>query len=217
MPSLPCRSQSGAGRGLVEGCFCPDGHTLFNTHTNVCVRECGEHGPSGPDPRAAAEPEAEGLGWEDPSGGPSLPGAHSPSPVPILRVQCGHNIEFSGGFCPQQEEEPWLGVGRPGLQGHVSGPVISAHWVWDPGTPTEPPFFFPSSLCGTRWVSQIRECSAPQLPAPWLEQREGGPHLKAACSARAAPVGAGVGHPGVRHIPVPWAALGWQLEWEAEG
>ncbi|XP_004403883.1 PREDICTED: mucin-5B [Odobenus rosmarus divergens] len=41
------RSQSRVGRGLVEGCFCPDGHTLFNTHTNVCVRECACVGPDG--------------------------------------------------------------------------------------------------------------------------------------------------------------------------
>ncbi|XP_077915228.1 mucin-5B [Halichoerus grypus] len=45
--SCDSRSQSGAGRGLVEGCFCPDGHTLFNTHTNVCVRECACVGPDG--------------------------------------------------------------------------------------------------------------------------------------------------------------------------
>ncbi|XP_034509044.1 mucin-5B-like, partial [Ailuropoda melanoleuca] len=45
--SCDSRSQSAAGRGLAEGCFCPDGHTLFNTHTNVCVRECGCVGPNG--------------------------------------------------------------------------------------------------------------------------------------------------------------------------
>ena len=45
MPSCPCRRQSEVGKGLAEGRFCPDGHTLFNTHTNVCVRECGKHPP----------------------------------------------------------------------------------------------------------------------------------------------------------------------------
>ncbi|CAD7669879.1 unnamed protein product [Nyctereutes procyonoides] len=45
--SCDLRSQSGAGSGLAEGCFCPDGHTLFNTHTNVCVRECACVGPDG--------------------------------------------------------------------------------------------------------------------------------------------------------------------------
>ncbi|KAM8928862.1 mucin-5B [Lycaon pictus] len=45
--SCDLRSQSGAGRGLAEGCFCPDGHTLFNKHTNVCVRECACVGPDG--------------------------------------------------------------------------------------------------------------------------------------------------------------------------
>ncbi|XP_041578367.1 mucin-5B [Vulpes lagopus] len=45
--SCDLRSQSRAGRGLAEGCFCPDGHTLFNTHTNICVRECACVGPDG--------------------------------------------------------------------------------------------------------------------------------------------------------------------------
>ncbi|XP_027950068.1 mucin-5B [Eumetopias jubatus] len=45
--SCDSRSQSRVGSGLVEGCFCPDGHTLFNTHTNVCVRECACVGPDG--------------------------------------------------------------------------------------------------------------------------------------------------------------------------
>ncbi|XP_064432490.1 LOW QUALITY PROTEIN: mucin-5B [Mirounga angustirostris] len=45
--SCDSRSQSRAGRGLAEGCFCPDGHTLFNTHTNVCVLECACVGPDG--------------------------------------------------------------------------------------------------------------------------------------------------------------------------
>nr|XP_060484138.1 mucin-5B-like [Panthera onca] len=45
--SCDSRHQSEVGKGLAEGCFCPDGHTLFNTHTNVCVRECGCVGPDG--------------------------------------------------------------------------------------------------------------------------------------------------------------------------
>ncbi|XP_032450989.1 mucin-5B [Lynx canadensis] len=45
--SCDSRRQSEVGKGLAEGCFCPDGHTLFNTHTNVCVRECGCVGPDG--------------------------------------------------------------------------------------------------------------------------------------------------------------------------
>nr|XP_030689870.1 mucin-5B [Globicephala melas] len=45
--SCDSRSQSPASRGLVEGCFCPDGHILFNSHTDVCVPECPCVGPDG--------------------------------------------------------------------------------------------------------------------------------------------------------------------------
>ncbi|XP_059007722.1 mucin-5B isoform X3 [Mustela lutreola] len=45
--SCDSRSQSGGGKGLAEGCFCPDGLTLFNTHTDVCVRACACVGPDG--------------------------------------------------------------------------------------------------------------------------------------------------------------------------
>lgn len=32
--------------GLAEGCFCPDGHILFNSHTDICVpKECRKPGP----------------------------------------------------------------------------------------------------------------------------------------------------------------------------
>ncbi|KAJ8795578.1 hypothetical protein J1605_002340 [Eschrichtius robustus] len=45
--SCDSRSQSPASRGLAEGCFCPDGHILFNSHTDVCVPECPCVGPDG--------------------------------------------------------------------------------------------------------------------------------------------------------------------------
>eukprot|EP00070_Physeter_catodon_P027685 XP_028334579.1 mucin-5B [Physeter catodon] len=45
--SCDSRSQSPASRGLAEGCFCPDGHILFNSHTDVCVLECPCVGPDG--------------------------------------------------------------------------------------------------------------------------------------------------------------------------
>ncbi|XP_060015587.1 mucin-5B-like [Lagenorhynchus albirostris] len=45
--SCDSRSQSLASRGLAEGCFCPDGHILFNSHTDVCVPECPCVGPDG--------------------------------------------------------------------------------------------------------------------------------------------------------------------------
>ncbi|XP_032497128.1 mucin-5B [Phocoena sinus] len=45
--SCNSRSQSPASRGLAEGCFCPDGHILFNSHTDICVPECPCVGPDG--------------------------------------------------------------------------------------------------------------------------------------------------------------------------
>ncbi|XP_030620208.1 mucin-5B [Delphinapterus leucas] len=45
--SCDSRSQSPASRGLAEGCFCPDGHILFNSHTDVCVPQCPCVGPDG--------------------------------------------------------------------------------------------------------------------------------------------------------------------------
>ncbi|XP_016076738.1 PREDICTED: mucin-5B, partial [Miniopterus natalensis] len=41
------RTQSPESKGLAEGCFCPDGLTLFNAHTDVCVPECPCVGPDG--------------------------------------------------------------------------------------------------------------------------------------------------------------------------
>ncbi|XP_057582973.1 mucin-5B-like [Hippopotamus amphibius kiboko] len=41
--SCDSRSQSLASGGLVEGCFCPDSHILFNSHTDVCVPQCRKH------------------------------------------------------------------------------------------------------------------------------------------------------------------------------
>ncbi|XP_034500749.1 mucin-5B [Ailuropoda melanoleuca] len=73
--SCDSRSQSAAGRGLAEGCFCPDGHTLFNTHTNVCVRECGCVGPNGFPKSVSVLPPGLSRGREGPiSGQPALPG-----------------------------------------------------------------------------------------------------------------------------------------------
>lgn len=40
---LPHRSQRPQSAALAEGCFCPDGQTLFNAHTDVCVPECRKH------------------------------------------------------------------------------------------------------------------------------------------------------------------------------
>ncbi|XP_054426643.1 mucin-5B [Pteronotus mesoamericanus] len=34
-------------KGLTEGCFCPDGHILFNSYTDLCVHECPCVGPDG--------------------------------------------------------------------------------------------------------------------------------------------------------------------------
>uniref|UniRef100_A0A9L0SP35 Mucin 5AC, oligomeric mucus/gel-forming n=1 Tax=Equus caballus TaxID=9796 RepID=A0A9L0SP35_HORSE len=41
------RSQSPVRKGLAEGCFCPDGHILFNSYTDICVPQCPCVGPDG--------------------------------------------------------------------------------------------------------------------------------------------------------------------------
>nr|XP_023397350.1 mucin-5B-like [Loxodonta africana] len=43
----PHRNQSPLSSGLAEGCFCPDGETLFNAYTGVCVPKCTCVGPDG--------------------------------------------------------------------------------------------------------------------------------------------------------------------------
>ncbi|KAI4553479.1 hypothetical protein MJT46_016773 [Ovis ammon polii x Ovis aries] len=45
--SCDSRSQSLQSVGLAEGCFCPDGHILFNSHRDICVPECSCVGPDG--------------------------------------------------------------------------------------------------------------------------------------------------------------------------
>ncbi|KAM9302195.1 mucin-5B-like [Gastrophryne carolinensis] len=42
--------------GQIEGCFCPDGTTLFNTYTDTCVKSCACVGPDG-------MPKAPGETW----------------------------------------------------------------------------------------------------------------------------------------------------------
>ncbi|NIG62045.1 mucin-5B [Pontoporia blainvillei] len=70
--SCDSRSQSPASTGLAEGCFCPDGHILFNSHTDVCVPECRKqpHTWALPSP---AERDAEGHGVGTPWPGPAPP------------------------------------------------------------------------------------------------------------------------------------------------
>ncbi|XP_066228758.1 mucin-5B-like isoform X1 [Saccopteryx leptura] len=45
--SCESRDPSPEDEGLAEGCFCPDGHTLFNSYTDVCVPKCACVGPDG--------------------------------------------------------------------------------------------------------------------------------------------------------------------------
>nr|XP_020767750.1 mucin-5B [Odocoileus virginianus texanus] len=45
--SCDSRSQSPLSVGLAEGCFCPEGHILFNSHRDICVPECPCVGPDG--------------------------------------------------------------------------------------------------------------------------------------------------------------------------
>ncbi|KAM5316256.1 mucin-5B isoform 2-T2 [Glossophaga mutica] len=48
-PSQPrsCDSRQIPNKRLVEGCFCPDSHLLFNSYTDICVPECPCVGPDG--------------------------------------------------------------------------------------------------------------------------------------------------------------------------
>lgn len=70
LPLLPRRSQSLQSVGLAEGCFCPDGHILFNSHRDICVPECCKQPAAGPPQpwRAGGAP-----GRADPSWGQSCP------------------------------------------------------------------------------------------------------------------------------------------------
>ncbi|XP_039696315.1 mucin-5B [Pteropus medius] len=45
--SCDSRNHSLENKGLAEGCFCPDGHILFNSYTDVCVSTCPCVGPDG--------------------------------------------------------------------------------------------------------------------------------------------------------------------------
>ncbi|XP_055987581.1 mucin-5B-like [Sorex fumeus] len=46
-PTCDSRAQSPVSTALAEGCFCPDGQTLFNAYTDVCVPQCPCVGPDG--------------------------------------------------------------------------------------------------------------------------------------------------------------------------
>ncbi|XP_053514218.1 LOW QUALITY PROTEIN: mucin-5B [Artibeus jamaicensis] len=45
--SCDSRRQFPESKRLVEGCFCPDSHILFNSYTDICVPECPCVGPDG--------------------------------------------------------------------------------------------------------------------------------------------------------------------------
>ncbi|XP_042527459.1 LOW QUALITY PROTEIN: mucin-5B [Dipodomys spectabilis] len=45
--SCNSRTQSSENRGLVEGCFCPEGQVLFSSSMDICVSECPCVGPDG--------------------------------------------------------------------------------------------------------------------------------------------------------------------------
>ena len=73
LPLLPCRSQSPLSVGLAEGCFCPDGHILFNSHRDICVPECRKHPAPGPPspgeregPRGGQSCQRHSIAWSLP-------------------------------------------------------------------------------------------------------------------------------------------------------
>lgn len=70
-PSWPGRNHSSENEALAEGCFCPDGHVLFNSYTDVCVPTCRK-------PR-------QGLGPQPCRGDASWP---RPGPPPCRATRC---------------------------------------------------------------------------------------------------------------------------------
>lgn len=138
LPSSPYRNQSPENNRLVEGCFCPDGHTLFNSHTDVCVPKCRKHHPW---PGPLTQP-CRASGW-DVLAWPGLPQCQTtchlgPAPTPFALpvavwpgalpspLLCGSPQVLQGLLFPVGRQRPWLGVGvgGPRLRRHV--PAASA-------------------------------------------------------------------------------------------
>ncbi|XP_077177562.1 mucin-5AC [Paroedura picta] len=55
-PTCDTKAIQHSGDGIAEGCFCPTGTKLFNSYSNVCVRECSCVGPDG-------MPKEPGTAW----------------------------------------------------------------------------------------------------------------------------------------------------------
>uniref|UniRef100_A0AC11DD66 Uncharacterized protein n=1 Tax=Ovis aries TaxID=9940 RepID=A0AC11DD66_SHEEP len=88
-----CLRQSLQSVGLAEGCFCPDGHILFNSHRDICVPECCKQPAAGPPQpwRAGGAPGRADPGWGQSC--PVLPAAqHGP-------CACRYSMETQARQC----------------------------------------------------------------------------------------------------------------------
>lgn len=108
MPSWPGRNHSLENKGLAEGCFCPDGHILFNSYTDVCVPTCRKHRPGlGLWPHKGDT----SLAWACPaslSDHPLPPPSSNPSAWSPAKPPPRHP-EFRGLLFPAGRQRPWLG------------------------------------------------------------------------------------------------------------
>lgn len=194
----------------MEGCFCPDGHTLFNSYTDVCVPTCRKHHLwPGPLTQPCGASGWDILAW------PGLLQCQTtcqtgPAPTPFCQRQCGLEpcqvpcsvtpVEFSRGFYSQWEDRgfDWgWGVAKA----EKTCPYGLCYQAVNPTTPGDPLFPSLSACVGPDGFPKFVSGSAPSWP-PLLKQKEGGRTPTLGWPRD----GAGVGHPGVHHAPVTQAA-----------
>ncbi|XP_054999821.1 mucin-5B [Sorex araneus] len=88
-PTCDSGAQSPVSTALAEGCFCPDGQTLFNAYTDVCVPQCPCVGPDGY-PKFPGEQWVSNCQECECAGSPvSVRCTPLPCPVQDLPPECG--------------------------------------------------------------------------------------------------------------------------------
>lgn len=152
--SSPHRTQSPESTGLAEGCFCPDGQTLFNSHTDVCVPECRKHTPAlAPDPVLVRQSGGAQAGRPCPA---SMSMAASAQCQPVCRQPRGLEPLVPRGFHSQGDDRGW-GVARPGRTCPCGlwplPPAVNPRTPRDPLSPSLPacvgPDGFPKYVSGS--------------------------------------------------------------------